>query len=221
MFRLCPWPAQRPGGGGGEAHDRVSGVCLSDTAKYCTTEGGSLYVWGSGSQGELGLGKGCLGHLSVPCRVSWCRDVVALATGPHLVVAVDRQGRVHSAGRNVSGQRGLGSTARQAQGKAVRFPAHVAVRSVACLADSCVAVSSWVEGSGGGAKAAPRLTAAKDVRGSVERDACVSEPRNSDEGLFSATSLARHVGDGEEWLEPAWVRMPPHAVFHAVLQGSL
>lgn len=185
-----PPEGQAEGGGGGLAGELAVAVALPASGErgHCLTGGGSLFSWGGGGrQGELGLGRGTPGPLSVPHRAAWARRLAGVAAADHFSVAWDRDGRAWGFGRNREGQLGAGDASRKYQGRPVRLPGGARVRSVAAFPTCCVAVVSAcdVRGPAGGREGPGR----RREEGEGGEEEAAGEVDGRDDELFSMRGL--------------------------------
>ncbi len=66
-------------------------------------------VWGSNSDGQLGIGNTIDQHSPVPIGMDW----LSVACGAHRTLAIREDGKLFAWGRNGYGQLGLGNTTNQ------------------------------------------------------------------------------------------------------------
>ena len=120
-----------------------SGACCND---------GSVWMWGLGEHGQLGLGD--TATRATPVAVQALRAarvrVVALACGGAHSAAVCDQGWLYTWGRGDWGQLGHGNRAGRLFGKAVRHLGHARVRSVVCGWGCTVALSDGTKSNSDG-----------------------------------------------------------------------
>jgi alpha-tubulin suppressor-like RCC1 family protein len=97
-----------PGGDIFDTSGAVTQLVTGSDFTVALTESGDIYSWGSGFNGDLGIGSNT--NQSTPQKIS-LSDVVELAGGGSFVVARTATGDVYSWGWNNYGQLGLGDNA--------------------------------------------------------------------------------------------------------------
>ena len=80
---------------------------------------GTLWAWGRGDFGQLGLGAGKTGTQNTPQQVGTSSNWKALAGGDFYSLALNNAGTLYAWGNNTSGQLGDGSRARSNAPKAI------------------------------------------------------------------------------------------------------
>ena len=112
--------------------------------------GGSVWTWGSNSQGQLGDGTWG-GSRSTPAQVSGLPIIVAVAAGNDFTLALDENHSVWSWGNNLSGQLGDGSTAFRRTSPVAVVGLPLTVVAIAAGTSHAVALTStgaiWTWGS--------------------------------------------------------------------------
>ncbi|MGD0998010.1 MAG: hypothetical protein ABR941_06790, partial [Thermoleophilia bacterium] len=71
---------------------------------------GTLWAWGSNTNGELGLGTADNSPHATPTQVGAGTDWQAIAAGPHCTFAIKTNGTLWAWGKNTDGRLGLGDT---------------------------------------------------------------------------------------------------------------
>eukprot|EP00808_Paulinella_micropora_P007466 g61948.t1 len=86
---------------------RVSAVAMGDYHAACVTDKGEVYVWGLGSDGQIGVGNKNL-HNPMPSKVTALagKKVVGVSCGGGHTAAVDSEGNLYIWGRGRDGQLG-------------------------------------------------------------------------------------------------------------------
>lgn len=118
--------------------------------RWSSSPDGTVWTWGSNSQGQLGDGTYGFTPRTTPAQVSGLTNVVAVAAGTDFTLALRSDGSVWAWGNNASGQLGDGTTAtRQTSPVAVTGLANVS--AIAAGSAHAVALTSsgavWTWGS--------------------------------------------------------------------------
>ena len=88
---------------------KVISVACGNKHTVCVTEDGSVYSWGSGKMGALGLGQDNNDSHSQPVKVQGLSNIVRVDCGTYHTLALDSNGKLYSFGENTYGQLGLTS----------------------------------------------------------------------------------------------------------------
>lgn len=80
---------------------KVVSVACGDKHTVCVTEDGSVYSWGYGKQGALGLGA--TDSASEPTKIDGLADIVRVECGSDHTLALDSKGKLYSFGENTYG----------------------------------------------------------------------------------------------------------------------
>ena len=113
----------------------TSGSAVSSAA---LTEDGTVYVWGCGRDGRLGLGEAAVTNQDVPVPLSGLpKDIASIAIGEYHGLAVTRDGKLYGWGKRAAGTGKADGTP-----AAVALPAPVPIVSVACGREHSVAIDA-------------------------------------------------------------------------------
>jgi alpha-tubulin suppressor-like RCC1 family protein len=91
--------------------DDVIAIAAGSAFSMALKDDGTLWTWGSNSQGELG--DGSTTDRSAPAQVSGLSDIVQIAAGHNHALAMTSDGTVFSWGKNADAQLGDGTTTNQ------------------------------------------------------------------------------------------------------------
>ena len=161
---------------------RVADVAASERHVLALTAEGTVFAWGNGQQGQLGLGAmpivpfvnltpEPMAYVPYPIRVPDLTGVTAIAVGDTHSLALMRDGSIRTWGNNQYGQLGDGSVAERASPVTVQgIATAIAVgacanQSAALLADG--RVMTWGFGDGGLGRKVVKRGAANPVPDAV------------------------------------------------------
>jgi hypothetical protein len=117
----------------------VTAIASGDQNGYALRSDGTVWAWGSNSQGQLGDGGWDLA--TVPRPVPGLTGVKAIASGWQTAYALHQDGTVSTWGTNESGQLGIGSTAENVR-VPTKIPGLIGVTAIAAGYRTAYAVAS-------------------------------------------------------------------------------
>ncbi len=139
---------------------RMRAVAMGAYHVLALADNGHAYVWGSNSNGQLGLGlPDLVPHVAAPTLLAALKDrpLGQLAAGVSHSLALARDGRVYAFGLGQSGQLGLGNTSSCSTPNEIKaFKAPVMCVSAAMNHSACIAAGEvyvWGHTVGGGGAA--------------------------------------------------------------------
>jgi len=85
----------------------ATAIAAGDSTAYALRSNGTVWAWGNGSQGQLGIGDTAINR-GTPVQVSELTDVTAIAAGDGTAYALRSNGTVWAWGNGSQGQLGNG-----------------------------------------------------------------------------------------------------------------
>jgi alpha-tubulin suppressor-like RCC1 family protein len=132
---------------------RITKVACGATHAACISSNCTLFTWGWGLRGQLGLGPKKRSREALPTVVTDVREAADVACGAEFTLAVTTKGAVYSWGRGTTGQLGHGDLSDRFTPKLLEALQRESVTLIACGAAHALAMNdtgemyAWGDGS--------------------------------------------------------------------------